>query len=110
MSLQLHQLHQLHLLKYLKKIKSPNKCIKSTKIITQNKKNQEKVEQIKTERIMFKRIQMLIDERDNHLLIIKTKQSNDKNNKLSTRKIIKVETKSNQFVKRVYVIESSSES
>ena len=40
------------------------------------------------------------DETDNHLLLIKTKTSNDKNNKLSTRKRIKVETKSNQFVKK----------
>ena len=41
---------------------------------------------------------MLIDERDNHLLIIKTKQSNDKNNKLSTKNRNKIETKSNQIV------------
>ena len=38
------------------------------------------------------------DETDNHLLLIKTKTINDENNKLSTRKRKKVETKSNQIV------------
>ena len=50
------------------------------------------------------------DETDNHLLLIKTKTSNDKNDKLSTRTRNKVETKSNQIVKKVDVIESSSKS
>ena len=41
------------------------------------------------------------DKTDNHLLINKTKLSNEKNNKLSTRKGKKVETKSNQIVKKI---------
>ena len=105
-----HQIQILHLLKYLKKgIISPNKWIKSPKIITQSKQITKK-NKTKKNKNNFEVDTSVDDETDNHLLLIKTKTSNDKNNKLSTRKIIKVETKSNQFVKRVYVIESSSKS
>ena len=102
------QLHQFHLLKYLKKgIISPNKWIKSPKIITQSKQITKK-NKTKKNKNNFEVDTSVDDETDNHLLLIKTKTSNDKNNKLSTRKRIKVETKSNQFVKKVVVIESSS--
>ena len=95
-----HQIQILHLLKYLKKgVISPNKCVKSPAITT-TKINKNNVEMDTNNDY----------KKDNHLLLIKTKTSNDKNDKLSTRTRNKVETKSNQIVKKVDVIESSSKS
>ena len=86
------------------------KCIKSPKVTTQNKQNSRKNKTNKNRKNNAEVGTNVDDETDNHLLIKKTKLSNDKDNKLSTRKRKKVETKSNQIVKKINVIESSSKS
>ena len=104
------QLHQLHLLKYLKKV------LNHQTNVLNHQKQQLKVNKLPQKTTKQKRKNNIEedtnvdDETDIHLLIIKIKTSNDKNNKLSTRKRKKVETKSNQIVKKVDVIESSSKS
>ena len=63
-----------------------NKYFKSPKETTQNKPNSRKNKTNKNRKNNIEVDTNVDDETDNHLLINKTKLSNDKNNKLSTRK------------------------